>query len=139
MSFTKDRELDRSRLIEVYTTLEGKIEDQKERIKIVQSLVKISELSKTKEAVSKLAKILKSFSSTQRIYILLLTKEIVTFNLELEQILGISQPKANHHIQKLVNTGIIHKHKEGRTNILSITQLGKVFGYFANYFINERL
>lgn len=132
-----EEEIEISRLHTLYDTLEDYIEDHDERIRSVLSTIKSVKSLKGKGEISKLTKILKSVSSTERLFILLVTKQLVTFNLELEYILELSQPKANHHIQKLINSGIIDRSKEGRINILSITQIGKIFAYFVHLFIND--
>ncbi len=134
-----EAEIDLSRLYTLYDSLEDYIEDHDERIKSIVSTIKSVKSLKGKGEVSKLTKILKSVSSTERIFILLVTNQLVTFNLELEYILELSQPKANHHIQKLINSGIIDRSKKGRINILSITQIGKIFAYFVHLFVNDVL
>ena len=89
--------IDSSRLRELYSTVEEHIYDHEERIKMINSIIKTIKSAKIKEVVIKLTKKFKSVSSPERIYILLLTHQLVTFNLEVEQILEISQPKANHN------------------------------------------
>lgn len=134
-----DSDTVRARLFALYDSLNEHIEDQEDRIKTLTSTIKTVESAKIKGEISRLTKILKSVSAIDRLQIILVTNQFVTFNLELEYILELSQTKANHHIQKLINAGIIDKKKEGRINILSITEIGKIFGYFSLAFINEDL